>query len=84
MRSRINTMTARLHIQWIPGHCEIAGNEEADSTAKRAAKIPSPSQPVSYGSACALIVIRSLSKEPLIPTLAHTKSNLPSLAIERD
>jgi hypothetical protein len=54
-RSRINSMAPRLTIQWIPGQCEIACNEEADNTAKRATKIPSPSHPISYVGACTQI-----------------------------
>jgi hypothetical protein len=28
-----------LHVHWIPGHCQIAGNERSDALAKKGVKI---------------------------------------------
>ena len=33
---------AALRLQWVPGHRDIAGNEKADSAAKKAAKMIGP------------------------------------------
>ena len=32
--AEVASVSARLVLQWIPGHCHIAGNEQADSLAK--------------------------------------------------
>ena len=65
LRSRINSI-GRITIQWIPGHCEIVGNEWADETAKLASSsLDSPSKPISYGSACAHIRERTRDPPPV-------------------
>ena len=67
IRLNINTVNSDLIIQWIPGHCEIPGNELADSTAKSAARLPGPKHcrpPVSYGSSCAQISLCFLKDPP--------------------
>ena len=40
IRNQINTVNSHLTIQWIPGHCDIPGNELAYITAKEAASLP--------------------------------------------
>ena len=37
--SDLNTKTQNTVLQWVPGHCNIAGNETADSLAKKGAKM---------------------------------------------
>ncbi len=37
LRSMLNKRTGKTTLLWIPGHNEIAGNEEADACAKQAA-----------------------------------------------
>ena len=32
--AEVASVSARLALQWIPGHCHIKGNEQADSLAK--------------------------------------------------
>ena len=40
-----------ISLQWIPGHCQISGNEKADFLAKKGTKIPLASTPqLSYQS----------------------------------
>ena len=68
IRIQINTINYCYHltIQWIPGHCDIPGNELADITAKEAVSLPMPNHsrpPVSYGSLCTQINISI--KDPL-------------------
>ena len=62
IRSRIKNIRAQITIQWVPGHCEIVGNEWADETAKKASLSKGESQPVSFSSACAHI--RQVTKDP--------------------
>jgi hypothetical protein len=38
----------QIEIIWIPGHAEIEGNERADTEAKKAATVPTLSQPHNY------------------------------------
>ena len=35
-----------IHLQWVPSHCELAGNESADAIAKDAAELPQGDIPV--------------------------------------
>ena len=62
LRLSINNTVALSHIQWIPGHCDIRGNELADSAAKSATSLPSPPKAVAFSSACA--AIREATRDP--------------------
>ena len=42
-------------LQWIPAHCGIAGNEEADKLAKNGSKKPQPNTPTTYREAKTLL-----------------------------
>jgi ribonuclease HI len=59
-----------LKLQWIPGHCEIPGNELADAAAKRASIGPEDSRPaVSFSAAKALI-----KRDVTDPAISHERS----------
>ena len=60
--SRVKNYDKRLTIQWVPGHCGIAGNELADAAAKDAAKQEGSYSAISYKSACARI--KQLTRDP--------------------
>ena len=36
----------RVHLQWVPAHCDLAGNERADTLAKEASMLPQDEVPV--------------------------------------
>ena len=83
LRSRINNTKAKLTIQWVPGHCEIPGNEMADESAKQAAKEKGPGCPITYASACTHIRIQSKDPPPSHPrvrevyeALSHDRERL--------
>ena len=42
-------------VQWIPAHCGLAGNEEADKLAKSGSRLEQPNHPVSYREAKTLV-----------------------------
>ena len=79
VRYRINSSKAKITIQWIPGHCNIAGNEAADAAAKSAAKTDGPVHPISFNSACTLI--RKIIKDP--PN-THPRTHKVYSALSRD
>ena len=55
IRSQINNLPSKVTIQWIPGHCNILGNELTDAAEKSATISMGPSPGASYSSVCAQI-----------------------------
>lgn len=45
----------KVAVQWIPAHCGLAGNEEADRLAKSGSRMEQPHLPVSYSEAKTII-----------------------------
>jgi len=41
----LNKQNVNLHIEWVPGHCEVKGNEIADELAKEGASKANKSSP---------------------------------------
>ena len=69
LRAALNRAKSRITIQWIPGHCNIPGNELADTAAKSATSLEGTGRGVSFSSACA--TIRHALRDPPI---AHQRS----------
>ena len=44
----LTSYDVQLTLQWIPGHCDLLGNEKADKLAKEGAKQDQPDNPASY------------------------------------
>ena len=51
----VDTHTVKLTLQWIPGHVNIPGNEQADKLAKQGTTCPQPNLPTSYSTAKQII-----------------------------
>jgi ribonuclease HI/uncharacterized protein YaaR (DUF327 family) len=53
----LRTLSQRMKVavQWIPAHCGLAGNEEADKLAKFGSQLEQPHPPISYSEAKTLV-----------------------------
>ena len=51
----MNIFEVEVTLQWIPSHCEIPGNERADTLAKKGAQSEQPNIPVSLATAKQII-----------------------------
>ena len=81
-RDALHSLTAlsrqvKVAVQWIPAHCGLTGNEEADRLAKLGSRLEQPNPPVSYREAKTLIKQRFLNnwkddhQVPLYDCMAH-------------
>ena len=57
VRQALKTLSrrTRLTLQWIPSHCGISGNEEADRLSKAGSRLEQPYHPVSFQEAKAIL-----------------------------
>ena len=51
----MTSKSAHIAVQWIPAHCDVAGNERADKLAKSGSKMEQTNHPVSYREAKTLV-----------------------------
>ena len=51
LRSRLGLVSGEVILQWVPGHCGLAGNELADQAANHARSADGPRTGISYGAA---------------------------------
>ena len=74
IRDNLASLTSKISLQWVPGHCGLIGNEWADKAANEAAMIQGPdcqpSSSISYAAAKCLI-LREIQDPP--PTHTRTK-----------
>ena len=78
-------LSRRCHVtlQWIPGHCDIAGNEEADVQAAAAGLLRQRRVPIAWDSARAVIrrtARRQWLERPQPPWHERAAGRMPSLA----
>ena len=74
IRHKLSQSKARTIIQWLPGHCNIPGNEAADKAAKEATKIEGPHQPTSMKCARTSIKSHIKDRDPERPWLKEVYS----------
>ena len=81
LRQSISRVPCHLTVQWIPGHCDIPGNELADSAAKAASSAQGPLPGITFSNACCHV--KQKTKDPPI---AHerTRKVYQSLSRQRE
>ena len=55
----------KLTLQWIPGHCNLQGNERADRLAKEGARKEQPENPCSYSNIKRILESKSREEWPV-------------------
>jgi ribonuclease HI len=82
---RLSARGVRVILQYVPGHCGVEGNEQADIAAKEGSQEPQDGIPVSYKAAKALIK-RTVRAEWLASGegSAYSKLNGPGTSIPGD
>ena len=70
LRQQLSSCNATIGIQWVPGHCSITGNEDADQAANMARTIPGPQRSTTLSGITTLIK-RSISDPPCRPEEQH-------------
>ncbi|EDO04154.1 hypothetical protein SS1G_06637 [Sclerotinia sclerotiorum 1980 UF-70] len=78
----IQNKGAEISLNWVPGHTSVQGNELADSLAKEATKIPSPSHETSYASIG--MDIKRMKSENWIAILNTNNFHQPSSTYSRN
>ena len=51
IQAMLTSYSIKLHLQWIPGHSNIIGNDTADMLAKAGAQMEQPEKPISIETA---------------------------------
>jgi ribonuclease HI len=78
VRQLLDSAPTLVHLQWIPGHCDLPGNDRADEEAKRAAASTDQGQrPVTLASARALVKRTIADPPPTHPRVAAVYGNTP-------
>ena len=57
---RLNKKTEMMILQWIPGHCDLPGNDKADDLAKEGAAMEQQIEAITYGEAKTMIKSQAL------------------------
>ena len=70
LRDLLEECPCEIHLQWVPSHCGIPGNELADQAAKTATNLPGP-RPATSLAATKCLLWRAIQDPPT----AHTRTN---------